>query len=77
MKFNTHNDKMQNIKPKVEELQVSWNDISCKLIYKNFPYQCYHSDVNYHMFPNTILSVVLSKVIFLGKSTANLLMKAT
>ena len=54
------NVKMQNIKPKVDELQVSWNDISCKLIHKKCPYKCYHSGINYHLTLTTIFSVVLT-----------------
>ena len=51
--------RMHNIKLKVNELKVSWDDNSCKHIHKKRHLRRYHNDTKYHATLYTIFSVYL------------------
>ena len=41
----------------LDELNVSWDAITCKVIHKKCHYKSYHNDIKNHMTQNTIFSV--------------------
>jgi hypothetical protein len=43
---------------KTDQLKVSWDDITCKLIRKKCYLKSYHNDIKYHMKLNTISGIV-------------------
>jgi hypothetical protein len=49
----------------MDELKVSWDDNTCKLIHKKHHHQSYHNDIKYRVTLDTIFSV-------LGKCIQNL-----
>ena len=50
--------------PKVDELEVHWDDSICKLIHKKCHKKIYHSDIKYHMTLNTTVSVATILFLF-------------